>query len=146
MPSINFTCPHCSYTTQLASSTEGMKGHCPSCKAEVLITPDKPEPSIVPTANKPSGEVQKVIWKQPVVIGISLVGVIGVVVFFISLMFSGDDEPVVSNSPPAPVEEVVPAPVEEVAPAPVEEVAPAPVEEVAPAPVEEVAYPLQSRK
>ena len=74
MPNINFTCPHCSHTTELASSTEGMKGNCPSCKTEVVITPDNPEPSIVPTANKPSGEVQKVIWKQPVVIGISLVG------------------------------------------------------------------------
>jgi hypothetical protein len=43
MSNINFTCPHCSYTTQLASSTEGMKGNCPSCKAEVVITPDNPE-------------------------------------------------------------------------------------------------------
>jgi hypothetical protein len=43
MSSINFTCPHCSYTTQLASSTEGMKGNCPSCKAEVVITPDTTE-------------------------------------------------------------------------------------------------------
>jgi TPR repeat protein len=108
MPNVNFTCPHCSHTTELASSTEGMKGNCPSCKAEVVITPDIPEPSIVPTANKPSGEVQKVIWKQPVVIGISLVGVIGVVVLFISLMFSGGAESVVSNSKPAVNSPIIP--------------------------------------
>ena len=40
MSTINFTCPHCSHTTELASSTEGMKGNCPSCKTEVVITPD----------------------------------------------------------------------------------------------------------
>ena len=43
MPNINFTCPHCSHTTELASRAEGMKGNCPSCKAEVVITSDNPE-------------------------------------------------------------------------------------------------------
>jgi hypothetical protein len=38
MSNITFTCPHCSHTTKLASSTEGMKGNCPSCKTEVVIT------------------------------------------------------------------------------------------------------------
>ena len=47
MANILFTCPHCSHTTELASRTEGMKGNCPSCKTEVVITPDNPEPSIV---------------------------------------------------------------------------------------------------
>ena len=125
MSNINFTCPHCSYTTELAANTEGMKGNCPSCKAEVVVTPDNPETSIVPTANNLSGEVQKVIWKQPVVIGISLVGVIGVVVLFISLMFSGDDEqhavkeshrvpaPIIPTPEPEPQPVVVGKPVPE---------------------------------
>jgi sulfatase modifying factor 1 len=51
MSNINFTCPHCSYTTQLASSTESMKGNCPSCKAEVLITPDNTQSEWHPTAS-----------------------------------------------------------------------------------------------
>ena len=40
MSTINFTCPHCSFSTQLASNTEGMKGNCPSCKADVVISAD----------------------------------------------------------------------------------------------------------
>ena len=43
MSNINFTCPHCSHTTQLASSTEGMKGNCPSCRTLVVITSDNSE-------------------------------------------------------------------------------------------------------
>ena len=43
MSNISFTCPHCSYRTSLASSTVGMKGNCPSCKTEVVITPDASE-------------------------------------------------------------------------------------------------------
>ena len=48
---IKFTCPHCSHTTQLASSTEGMKGNCPSCKTEVVITPDEPDSEWHPKAS-----------------------------------------------------------------------------------------------
>jgi len=92
MSNINFTCPHCSRLMQLPAVLEGKQGKCPSCKAEVVITPDNPEPSIVPTANKPRRKVQQEIWKQPVVIGVSLVGLIAVFVLFISLMFSGDAE------------------------------------------------------
>jgi sulfatase modifying factor 1 len=47
---------------------------------------------------KPRREVPKEIWKRPAVIGVSVVGVIGVFVLVISLMFSGDAEPVVSNT------------------------------------------------
>jgi hypothetical protein len=42
---------------------------------------------------KPRREVPKEIWKRPVVIGVSLVGVIGAFVLVISLMFSGDADP-----------------------------------------------------
>ena len=49
MSNITFNCPHCSYTTQLASSTEGMKGNCPSCKAVVTINANAPvNPSVLP--------------------------------------------------------------------------------------------------
>ena len=99
MADITFTCPNCSCLMQLPTALEGKQGKCPSCKAEVVVTPDNPETSIAPPANEPHGEIQKTIWKQPVVIGISLVGVIGVVVVFISLMSSGDVEPIVSISP-----------------------------------------------
>ena len=91
MSNINFTCPHCSHTTELASSTEGMKGNCPSCKAEVVITPDNPEPSIVPTANKPRGKEQKRIEQQPVVLGIWLVCVFALAMFFISFFTWSSD-------------------------------------------------------
>jgi sulfatase modifying factor 1 len=47
---------------------------------------------------KPRGKGQKEIWKRPAVIGISSVGVIGVFVLVISLMSSGDADPVASNS------------------------------------------------
>jgi hypothetical protein len=56
--------------------------------------------AIVPTVKKPHRRGQNNIWKQPAVIGISLVGVIGVFVLLISLMSSEDAEPVASNSPP----------------------------------------------
>ena len=54
--------------------------------------------SIVPTANKPRRKVQQEVWKQPVVIGVSLVGVLAVLILFISFMFSGDTAPAVKNS------------------------------------------------
>jgi hypothetical protein len=47
---------------------------------------------------KPRREVPKEIWKRPVVIGVSLVGVIGVFVLVISMMSSGDADPVASNT------------------------------------------------
>jgi sulfatase modifying factor 1 len=54
--------------------------------------------SVVQPTKKPRREVPKEIWKRPAVIGVSVVGVIGVFVLVISLMFSGDAEPVVSNT------------------------------------------------
>jgi sulfatase modifying factor 1 len=53
---------------------------------------------IVQPAKKPRWQVLQEIWKRPAVIGVSLVGVIGVFVLFISMMFSGDADPVVSNT------------------------------------------------
>jgi formylglycine-generating enzyme required for sulfatase activity len=54
--------------------------------------------SVVQSAKRPRRRRQKEVWKQPAVIGISVVGVTGVVVFFISLMSSGDAESVATNS------------------------------------------------
>jgi sulfatase modifying factor 1 len=55
--------------------------------------------SVVQTAKRARRrKVPKAIWKRPAVIGVSVVGVIGVFVLVISLMFSGDAEPVVSNT------------------------------------------------
>jgi WD40 repeat protein/formylglycine-generating enzyme required for sulfatase activity len=56
--------------------------------------------SVVQPSKRPRRRKQKQIWKRPVVIGVSLVGVIGVFVLFISMMSSGDADPVVSNSQP----------------------------------------------
>jgi TPR repeat protein len=64
--------------------------------------------SVVQSAKRPGRTRQKKIWKQPAVIGISVVGVIGVFVLVLSLMFSGDDDPVASNTPP--MESVPPIP------------------------------------
>jgi hypothetical protein len=63
----------------------------------------------------PHRKVQEEIWKRPAVIGISVVGVIAVLVFVISLMFSGDADPVASNtagriSPLIPSAESTPEP------------------------------------
>jgi formylglycine-generating enzyme len=49
-------------------------------------------------AKRPRRRKPKEIWKRPAVIGVSVVGVIGVFVLVISLMFSGDADPVVSNT------------------------------------------------
>jgi sulfatase modifying factor 1 len=57
-----------------------------------------PSPSIVPTVNKSQRKVQKGIWKRPMVIGISLVGVIGVLVLFMILMILAKSNPVASNA------------------------------------------------
>jgi formylglycine-generating enzyme len=57
-----------------------------------------PSPSIVPTVNKSQRKVQKGIWKRPMVIGISLVGVIGVLVLFMILMYLTKSNPVASNA------------------------------------------------
>jgi hypothetical protein len=92
---------------------------------EELRKQQRPEPeavtqespvSIVPTVKNPHSKVQKEIWKQPAVIGVSVVGVIGVFVLVISMMSSGDADPVASNSPPVvtspplPIAEPVPVP------------------------------------
>ena len=59
MSSINFTCPHCSFSKQLPASAEGMQGNCPSCKAVVTIRADAPaNPSISPQ--------QQPVQQQPV--------------------------------------------------------------------------------
>jgi formylglycine-generating enzyme required for sulfatase activity len=50
------------------------------------------------TAKRPRRKVQQGIWKRPAVIGVSVVGGIGVFVLLISLMSSGDAEPVASNT------------------------------------------------
>jgi hypothetical protein len=55
--------------------------------------------SVVQPTKKPRREVPKEIWKRPAVIGVSVVGVIGVFVLVISMMSSGDADPVSSNSP-----------------------------------------------
>ena len=53
---------------------------------------------IPPLTSTSRQKEQKEVWKRPVVIGVSVVGVIGVLVFLISLMFSGDADPVASNT------------------------------------------------
>jgi sulfatase modifying factor 1 len=63
------------------------------------------QPAISPRKRKP-----KEIWKRPVVIGVSVVGVIGVFVLFISLMFSGDVNPVDNNTPPVVSVPLIPRP------------------------------------
>jgi formylglycine-generating enzyme required for sulfatase activity len=54
--------------------------------------------SIVQPAKIPRRKRQKEIWKQPAVIGISVVVAIGVLVLFISQMSPGDADPVASNT------------------------------------------------
>jgi sulfatase modifying factor 1 len=61
------------------------------------VTQDFPVSVVQPT-KKPRREVPKEIWKRPAVIGVSVVGVIGVFVLVISLMSSGDADPVASNT------------------------------------------------
>jgi hypothetical protein len=56
--------------------------------------------SVVQAAKKPRRRKPQEIWKRPAEIGVSMVGVIGVFVLVISLMFSGDADPVVRNVPP----------------------------------------------
>jgi WD40 repeat protein len=53
---------------------------------------------IIQPAKKPRWQVLQEIWKRPAVIGVSVVGVIGVLVLVISLIFSGDADPVASNT------------------------------------------------
>jgi formylglycine-generating enzyme required for sulfatase activity len=52
------------------------------------------------TAKKPRRRKLKEFWKQPAVIGVSVVGVIAVFVLFISMISSGDVDPVANTSPP----------------------------------------------
>jgi formylglycine-generating enzyme required for sulfatase activity len=58
--------------------------------------------SVVQPAKKPRRRRQQEIWKRPVVIGVSGVGVIGALALLMSMMSSGDVDPVVINSPPQP--------------------------------------------
>jgi formylglycine-generating enzyme required for sulfatase activity len=51
----------------------------------------------------------KEFWKRPAVIGVSVVGVIGVLVLFISLMSLGDAEPVAWNTPPVVTSPIIPS-------------------------------------
>jgi sulfatase modifying factor 1 len=62
------------------------------------VTQDFPVSVVQPT-RKPRRRKPKEIWKQPAVIGISVVVAIGVLVLFISQMSPGDAEPVASNTP-----------------------------------------------
>jgi formylglycine-generating enzyme len=61
------------------------------------VTQDFPV-SVVQSAKKPRRRRQQEIWKRPAVIGVSVVGVIGVFVLVISMMSSGDADPVASNT------------------------------------------------
>jgi sulfatase modifying factor 1 len=71
------------------------------------VTQDFPV-SVVQTAKKPLRRRQQEIWKRPAVIGVSVVGVIGVLALLMSFMFSGDAEPVASNTAnPIPAEVAV---------------------------------------
>lgn len=55
---IQFTCPHCTHTVQLDSSTVGQQGNCPSCGQTVTIAASVPEfptfDSVLPTHADPS--------------------------------------------------------------------------------------------
>jgi hypothetical protein len=58
MSTINFTCPHCSFSKQLPASAEGRQGNCPSCGSVVPISSNAPSASVsavphpvTPTAN-----------------------------------------------------------------------------------------------
>ena len=93
MSNINFTCPHCSLITQLGSDRVGTKGICPSCKMQVVITPEPPNPPplskpppINPITDESDCEVQNEVWKQPVVIGVSILSMTGVVVFLLCVI------------------------------------------------------------
>jgi sulfatase modifying factor 1 len=66
--------------------------------------------STLQPTKKPRGKGQKEIWKRPAVIGVSLVGVIGVFVLVISLMFSEDADPVASTSLPVVTSPLIPSP------------------------------------
>jgi preprotein translocase subunit Sss1 len=66
--------------------------------------------SVVQPAKKPRRRKPKQIWKRPAVIGISLVGVIGVLVLVISMMSSGDAEPVATNTPPVVTSPIILSP------------------------------------
>jgi sulfatase modifying factor 1 len=66
--------------------------------------------SVVQPAKKPRRRKQQKIWKRPAVIGISLVGVIGVLALLMSLMSSGDAELVVQNIPRVVTSPLIPSP------------------------------------
>jgi hypothetical protein len=65
--------------------------------------------SIVQPAKSPRRRAQKKILKRPVLIGVSVVGVIGVLALLINLMSSGDADPVASNVPPVVTSPLTPS-------------------------------------
>jgi len=66
--------------------------------------------SVVQKGNKRTGNLQNDLWKRPAVIGVSVVGIIGVLVLVISMMSSGDADPVASNTPPVVTSPFIPSP------------------------------------
>jgi len=81
-------------TTPMLQTTPSLS----SVPSSTLVDDSKPVTqefsiSVVPTAKKPHSEVQKEIWKDPAVIGVSLVGVIAVLILLIGLMSSGATDP-----------------------------------------------------
>jgi formylglycine-generating enzyme required for sulfatase activity len=65
--------------------------------------------SIVQPARRPRRRAQNKILKRPVLIGVSVVGVIGVLALLINLMSSGDADPVASNVPPVVTSPLTPS-------------------------------------
>jgi hypothetical protein len=79
--------------------------------APILVKTLEPSPipvSIVQPTKKPRRKVQKEIWKRPTVIGIALLGAIAAFVLFISMMLSGDTDPVVRNFSPVVTSPLIP--------------------------------------
>jgi hypothetical protein len=61
------------------------------------------------TVKEPQIKAQKRNWKRPAVVGISVVGVIGVFVLLMSIMSSGDADPVASYSAPTGTSPTIPS-------------------------------------
>ncbi len=83
-----------------ATNSDGLQLKAAADKAAAITVGADSEPvtqkisaSIVPAAKERQIKAQKEVWKHPAVIGSSLVAVICVLVFLISLMFSGDAGP-----------------------------------------------------
>jgi formylglycine-generating enzyme required for sulfatase activity len=99
--------------------------------------------SVVQSAKRPRRRRQKEIWKRPAVIGAAVVGVISVFVLVINLMFSGDAEPVASNTPPVATPPLIPTLEPEPTPLPETETQPEPPLEPAQATVTSLPLSLQ---